>query len=41
MIHKFLLRREPTWRKVLQTILFQDGDLVKLAQKAEEKALKG
>jgi uncharacterized protein len=38
---EFLLRREPTWRKVLQNILFQDGDLVKLAQKAEEKALKG
>jgi uncharacterized protein len=38
---EFLLRHEPTWRKVLQAILFKDGDLVKLAQEAEEKALKG
>ncbi len=38
---EFLLRREPTWRKVLEHILFKNGDLTKLAQEAEEKALRG
>lgn len=37
---EFLLRRMPTWRKVLQVILHQDGDLVKLAEKAEKEAFK-
>jgi hypothetical protein len=45
MIHfgmdlEFLLRRMPVWREVLQTILFQEGDLVNLAKKAEKTALK-
>jgi uncharacterized protein len=38
---EYLLRHEPTWRKVLQAILFKEGDLVKLAKKAEETALGG
>ncbi len=37
---EFLMRKEPTWRKVLEAILFKQGDLVKLAQEAEEKALR-
>ena len=34
---EFLLRRKPTWRTILQGILFQDGDIVKLAEAAEKK----
>ena len=34
---EFLLRAKPDWRKVLQTILFTDGDIVKLGEEAEEK----
>jgi hypothetical protein len=33
-----LLRRKPVWRNILRNILFQDGDIVELAEKAEEKA---
>lgn len=36
---EFLIRHEPIWRNVLKNILFQEGDLVKLAQKAEKNAL--
>lgn len=36
---EFLLRRKPLWRKILQNILFQEGDLVELAESAEGKAL--
>ncbi len=37
---EFLLRRTPQWRTILETILFQDGDLVKLADKAEKAVSK-
>jgi uncharacterized protein len=33
---EFLLRRKPTWRKVLKNILFKQGDLVELAEHSEE-----
>jgi len=36
---EFLLRRKPKWRKILRNILFQEGDLVELAENAEHKAL--
>lgn len=35
---EFLLRQKPVWRKVLQGILFTKGDIIKLADKAEESA---
>ena len=35
---EFLLRRKPVWRKILQGILFRSGDIVKLAEKAEDEA---
>ena len=35
---EFLLRQKPKWRKVLQGILFQKGDIVDNAKKAEESA---
>ena len=35
---EFLLRQKPKWRKVLQGILFQKGDIVKNGKKAEENA---
>jgi len=35
---EFLLRKKPKWRKVLQGILFQKGDIVKNGKKAEEAA---
>lgn len=35
---EFLLRRKPTWRQVLQGILFQPGDIVENGETAEEKA---
>ena len=31
-----LLRRKPVWRKILKNILFQEGDIVELAEKAED-----
>lgn len=33
---EFLLRRMPKWRDTLKGILFQDGDIVKHGEKAEE-----
>src|ERR671918_3118876 len=34
---EFLLRRTPVWRNILRNILFKRGDLIELAEKAEEK----
>jgi|SRR5687768_10428651 hypothetical protein len=33
---EFLLRRTPIWRSILKNILFKKGDLIELAEKAEE-----
>ena len=33
---EFLLRRTPDWRNILKNILFKRGDLIELAEKAEE-----
>ena len=33
---EFLLRRTPTWRKILQEILFTEGDIVAEGEEAEE-----
>jgi hypothetical protein len=33
---EFLLRRKPKWRTILKDILFQDGDIVKHGEEAEE-----
>lgn len=33
---EFLLRQKPVWRKTLQGILFKDGDIVELGEKAEQ-----
>ncbi len=33
---EFLLRRRPAWRRTLQDILFQPGDIVKHGEAAEE-----
>jgi len=33
---EFLLRRTPTWRNIMRNILFKKGDLIELAEKAEE-----
>ncbi len=33
---EFLLRRQPKWRTVLQSILFKPGDIVKLGQQGEQ-----
>lgn len=33
---EFLLRRTPVWRNILKNILFKKGDLIELAEKAEE-----
>jgi len=38
---EFLLRHTPVWRDILKNILFKKGDLVELAEKAEEKADEG
>lgn len=35
----FLLRKKPTWEKVLKNILFKEGNLVELAESAEEEAV--
>jgi hypothetical protein len=35
---EFLLRRTPVWRNIMRNILFKKGDLVELAEKAEETA---
>jgi hypothetical protein len=34
---EFLLRKKPKWRKILQGILFTDGDIVKEGEEAEEE----
>ncbi len=34
---EFLLRKKPKWRKVLQEILFTEGDIVKHGEEAEEE----
>ncbi len=33
---EFLLRKKPKWRDTLKGILFQEGDIVKHGEKAEE-----
>jgi hypothetical protein len=33
---EWLLRRKPKWRTALQDILFHDGDIVQLGEKAEQ-----
>jgi hypothetical protein len=33
---EFLLRKKEVWRKTLQAILFQQGDIVELGEKGEE-----
>ena len=35
---EFLLRKTPTWRNELKTILFSTGDIVKRGEKAEDAA---
>ncbi|MEO5534060.1 MAG: hypothetical protein ABIR17_02885 [Pseudolysinimonas sp.] len=35
---EFLLRAKPKWRAIAQGILFQDGDIVKHGEEAEEAA---
>jgi uncharacterized protein len=37
---EFLLRRNSLWRTILKNILFESGDLTKLAEKAEKAASK-
>ncbi len=34
---EFLLRQKPEWRTVLQTILFKEGNITNLGEKAEDK----
>jgi hypothetical protein len=34
---EFLLRKTPEWRTILKSILFTNGDIVKLGKKGEEK----
>lgn len=34
---EFLLRKKPEWRTVLKSILFTEGDIVKLGKKGEER----
>src|SRR5512143_3486195 len=34
---EFLLRRTPKWRTILKNVLFHKGDLVELAEKAEDE----
>lgn len=33
---EYLLRRTPKWRTILKNLLFTEGDLTELAEKAEE-----
>jgi hypothetical protein len=35
---EFLLRKMPTWKTILQDILFKDGDIVQHGEKAEDDA---
>ena len=34
---EFLLRRKPKWRSILQGILFKEGNIVELGERAEEQ----
>ncbi len=34
---EFLLRQKPRWSKILQGILFKEGDIVKNGEEAEEE----
>ncbi len=35
---EFLLRQKEKWKIILKSILFRDGDIVKLGEKGEHKA---
>jgi hypothetical protein len=35
---EFLLRQKPAWRKTLESILFREGDIVKLGERAEKNS---
>ncbi len=35
---EFLLRQKPVWRKTIQAILFQEGNIVDLGEKGEDAA---
>jgi len=35
---EWLLRRMPEWRQIAQDVLFKEGDIVSLGEKAEDKA---
>jgi hypothetical protein len=35
---EWLLRKKPVWRKIAKGVLFRDGDIVELGEKAEESA---
>jgi hypothetical protein len=35
---EWLLRKKPTWRKITKNVLFHEGDIVALGEKAEEQA---
>ena len=35
---EFLLRKKEDWRTIAKGVLFQDGDIVELGEKAEKKA---
>jgi hypothetical protein len=34
---EWLLRQKPEWRQITKNVLFHDGDIVELGEKAEEK----
>ncbi|MDB4939918.1 MAG: hypothetical protein JWO40_343 [Candidatus Doudnabacteria bacterium] len=35
---EFLIRQKPEWKTVLQNVLFHEGNIVELGEKAEKKA---
>ena len=35
---EFLLRQKPVWRKIMQNILFKEGNIVALGEKAEHES---
>ena len=35
---EWLLRRSPEWRQIAKGVLFRDGDIVELGERAEEQA---
>ena len=35
---EFLLRKKPKWRRMLQGILFKEGDIVELGEQAEKQS---